>query len=285
MFNAKSYNYVFTSILLSILITFTFIGIAQAQEQSIGKILEMKGSVTIIRSSGEKVDGSVGLEIFKDDEIRTGGASAAKIEFNDKTVLTLFENSEIKISEFVYVPATNKRDAVVDLVKGQVRSAVSKTLAEDSSYKVKTRNAVMGIRGTTTLSKAKKRGFTPVTIHAVTEGMAMVAKSKQDVYTEGTPLSRGMMATFIGSKDPVIEMWDPKIIPDTSEPLEEPEKVATDEPLEEPEEVATEEIIEEPTIIDPLGPDDRLQMESPLVDPLLLETPQVDEIQPECPLY
>lgn len=203
-----------------ILITFAQANTVNAQAQSIGKIIELKGDVSVIREGGEKISASIGLQIFRDDEIRTGRASSAKIEFTDKTVLTLFENSEIKISEFVYTPSTGKRDTVVDLVKGQVRSVVTKTLAEDSSYKVKTRNAVMGIRGTTALSKFQRQLFSPVTVHALVEGVAFAAKAGQDPYTEGTPLSKGMQATFVGSKDPVIEMMDLGDFPSIQEEVE-----------------------------------------------------------------
>jgi len=178
-----------------------------AQTQAVGKITTLKGKAFVSRQTGERLDASVGLEIFKDDEIKTGANSFIKIEFNDKTVLTLFEDSEIKISDFVYVPEENQRDAVVDLLKGEVRSAVTQTMSEKSTYKVKTKNAVMGIRGTTTLSKFGKKGFSPLTIHAVEEGLAFVAKAGQDPFTQGIPLSRGMMAIFIGSKDPVIKVF------------------------------------------------------------------------------
>ena len=80
--------------------------------------------------------------------VKTGEKSFVKLVFIDKSSMNIGAKSEMKIESF-----NGKEAGVIDLVKGQVRSQVTKDYLqihgqEKSKLFIKTSNAVMGIRGT-----------------------------------------------------------------------------------------------------------------------------------------
>ena len=80
--------------------------------------------------------------------IKTSQKSFVKLMFTDKSQMNIGPDSEMKIEKF------NAKDAgVMEIVKGKVRSQISKDYLQTqdrdkSKLFIKTRNAVMGVRGT-----------------------------------------------------------------------------------------------------------------------------------------
>lgn len=80
--------------------------------------------------------------------VKTGEKSFVRLVFIDKSVMNIGPSSEMKIEQFGGGDA-----GVIDLVKGKIRSQVSKDYLQQkdkdkSKMFIKTPNAVMGIRGT-----------------------------------------------------------------------------------------------------------------------------------------
>lgn len=79
--------------------------------------------------------------------IKTASRSFVKLVFIDKSQMNIGPNSEMKVEQF-----TGKDSGVIDLVKGKIRSQVTKDYLQINKDKskmfIKTPNAVMGIRGT-----------------------------------------------------------------------------------------------------------------------------------------
>jgi hypothetical protein len=115
-----------------------------AKKVAVVKLL--KGEVEILsmgKTSKLKVqdwveDGSV---------VKTAEKSFVKLVFIDKSQMNIGPGSEMKIEKF-----TGKDSGVIDLVKGKIRSQVTKDYLQIESDKsklfIKTKNAVMGVRGT-----------------------------------------------------------------------------------------------------------------------------------------
>jgi len=151
-------------------------------------------------------------------------------------------------------------------------------MSEQSTYKVKTKNSVMGIRGTTTLSRFGRKGLSPISVHGVEEGLAFVAKPGQDVFTEGIAISHAMMAEFIGKKDPIIEVLDYNEFPATKEQKEE---LTYNEPGKEEKETVFDYETGEGTDREELYD----LLEGPLGDPVTRPEPIEIITEPICPLY
>lgn len=83
---------------------------------------------------------------YMQELVETGDESAIVIVFADGSKLTLGENSEAVIDEFVYDPAANTGNQAIKLTKGAFRY-VSGALPKEN-VKIVTPPATLGIRGT-----------------------------------------------------------------------------------------------------------------------------------------
>ncbi len=97
------------------------------------------GKTTRLKDGDWVVDGSV---------IKTAEKSFVKLVFTDKSQMNMGPSSEMRIEKF-----TDKDASVIELVKGKVRSQVTKDYLQiqnkdRSKMFIKTQNAVLGIRGT-----------------------------------------------------------------------------------------------------------------------------------------
>lgn len=132
---------------LKFILIFCFIQVAVAAEKKIAVAKILRGEVNVLTmGKTEKLN----LEDWIEEGaiIKTAEKSFAKIIFIDKSQMNIGPNSEMKIEKF------SEQDAgVIDLVKGKIRSQVTKDYLqikdkEKSKLFIKTPNAVMGVRGT-----------------------------------------------------------------------------------------------------------------------------------------
>lgn len=88
--------------------------------------------------------------LYEGDTIITGKNSKASIRFTDKNEAVIAENSSFRLTQ--YKPQTKRQNgnAILDLLKGKVRSKVNQKYkgSQNSVYKIKTKTAVAGVRGT-----------------------------------------------------------------------------------------------------------------------------------------
>jgi hypothetical protein len=91
----------------------------------------------------------VGQEIFEGDKLITGEKSRLKVLFSDDVILALGSATEVVVKKHLFDPKSGARRTRLDLVKGKLRSLVQKMVAGSrADFKVKTTNAVAGVRGT-----------------------------------------------------------------------------------------------------------------------------------------
>lgn len=125
----------------------------QAQEttgpSAIGTIAEIEG-VTAIADGGEAVIPQVGREIYLNDRIETGPDSRMLLVFIDDTELTLGENANLTIDEYVFDPANPAANkGRFSILRGAFILAsglISKR--EDPDVQIETSYGSIGIRGT-----------------------------------------------------------------------------------------------------------------------------------------
>lgn len=108
---------------------------------------------TLLRGEVELLTLGKTSKLKKDDWVEDGAVvktaekSFVKLMFVDKSSMNIGPNSEMRIENF-----TGKDAGVIDLVKGKIRSQVTKDYLQMDKDKsklfIKTQNAVMGIRGT-----------------------------------------------------------------------------------------------------------------------------------------
>ncbi|NVN97698.1 MAG: FecR domain-containing protein [Geobacteraceae bacterium] len=128
-------------IALTLFLTLFMATFVLAEEQQVGRFVQLKGQATILRGQ-KQLQAKVKAGITASDTITTGSASRAKLLFIDDSVLTLSENSKLVIKEFIH-SKDKQGKSVYNLLDGKMRSVVGKT-----RFEVHTPTAVAAARGT-----------------------------------------------------------------------------------------------------------------------------------------
>ena len=117
---------------------------------SVGKIAALVGTVEVERG-GQTLKANVGFGLDENDIIHTAPKSRAQLYMSDRTIVTVGQESEFKIETYFFDgdPQNSANNASFSLVKGAFKTITGKIgkIAPDA-FKVKTRTATIGIRGT-----------------------------------------------------------------------------------------------------------------------------------------
>ena len=130
------------------LLALSFSTMIYAEEAGIAKVILLRGSVKAKFLDGKVIDVSVDQSIPEGAVLQTAEKSFVKLIFIDKSQMNLGPNSQMIINAF-----PKKEAGIITLVKGQIRSQVTKNYMEmedknKSKLYIKTKTAAMGIRGT-----------------------------------------------------------------------------------------------------------------------------------------
>jgi hypothetical protein len=87
-------------------------------------------------------------EIFSVDNISTGTKSKAQFSMSDGGLITLKENTEIKISDYHFDQDSQQGSATLEVVSGGLRSISGLIKKSGGDYQIKTPVGSIGIRGT-----------------------------------------------------------------------------------------------------------------------------------------
>ncbi len=123
----------------------------------VGKITALKGNIKIIRGS-ETIVAKNGMIIEERDEIKSLKRSKAQIIFTDETVITIGQNTTFKVEEYFYEADNKKSKTKFGIAKG-VFKAITGQIGKISrdKFKIKTKTATIGIRGTTFMGVVEKK--------------------------------------------------------------------------------------------------------------------------------
>lgn len=116
----------------------------------VGKVSALKGDVRIQRGADE-IKAFIGSDIEESDTIITTATSRAQLYFKDDTVISIGKNSTFKVEGFFFDgdPQNSANNATFKAVKGAFKvmtGQIGKVAPE--SFKLSTRTATIGIRGT-----------------------------------------------------------------------------------------------------------------------------------------
>jgi hypothetical protein len=132
------------------------------------------GEAVIIQNEVVRVGASastqinVGDGLLRDEVVRTGDASAARLVMADNTNLSLGPSATIKLDRTVFNDEHSYREIAVRLTTGAFRFVTGNS--EKTAYKITTPLASIGVRGTV-LDILSQRGQTTVVLQ---EGMSIV---------------------------------------------------------------------------------------------------------------
>ncbi|WP_051678493.1 FecR family protein [Thiomicrospira pelophila] len=114
---------------------------------SVGTIVLATGEVEIQRAD-QLIEAKTGSSIFEQDKILTRDNARAQLRFSDNTVITLGRNTEFGVETFLN-EGSNQAEAKFNIAKGTFKAITGQIgKAAPDKFKVKTRTATIGIRGT-----------------------------------------------------------------------------------------------------------------------------------------
>ena len=136
-------HYIIFSIALILLLNIQ--GAFAQQSKPAGSITQLYGNVELTRN-GSKQELKENSPVYLNDRIDTAGDGFTKILFNDGTSIEMTSDSSLEINEFIYNPG--ERKSKFNILKGAIKSEISKIQDPNSSVEFQTRNAVAGVKGT-----------------------------------------------------------------------------------------------------------------------------------------
>gem|GEM_PF-5935479 len=116
---------------------------------SIGRITSLEGHASILRNN-EVISIVMGNDIEKKDIISTEINSKVKITLNDNTIISIGKESTLNIEEYVFdTENTDSSTTELNFVKGAFHTITGQIgKINPSKFKLKTKSATIGIRGT-----------------------------------------------------------------------------------------------------------------------------------------
>lgn len=151
---------------------------------SIGTINSIKGEAKILRAN-ELLDAELDMEIEKKDIISTKTDSSIRIVLNDDTIVTIGKDSTLNIEEFIF-DEKKTENSMTDLnfVKGAFHTITGKIgKINPSKFKLKTKSASIGIRGTEIFANENKVACTSGMIEVTSFGKINLVSSGNYIET------------------------------------------------------------------------------------------------------
>jgi hypothetical protein len=139
---------------------------ARAQARVGEAVIIQNEVVRVAASASTQIN--VGDGLLRDEVVRTGDASAARLVMADNTNLSLGPSATIKLDRTVFNDEHSYREIAVRLTTGAFRFVTGNS--EKTAYKITTSLASIGVRGTV-LDILSQRGQTTVVLQ---EGMSIV---------------------------------------------------------------------------------------------------------------
>ena len=153
-------------LLLFILTSFLF--------ASVGQITALVGDVKISRDSNT-ILAKLGEKLEKNDVINSAKASKAQVTLDDNTIITIGQNSTLNIFDYAY-DETKPNDSKADIgfMKGSFKSITGKIgKINKERFKLKTKSASIGIRGTTIIGNQRIIACTDGAISVTAKGVTV----------------------------------------------------------------------------------------------------------------
>lgn len=165
---------------------------SEMRGKDVGAVHTVMGKAWLKLPSGEKMKVVKGTRVHEKDQIETMLRGHVKIVFDDGNVANIKPSSKILVQE--YSMGKDKR-ALLKLIKGKVRSKVKQKYEgnDTSYYRVKTKSAVAGVRGTDFVVEYSNKDRLITKVSTI-EGEVDFGGSE---YEERVGIKAGQQASFI----------------------------------------------------------------------------------------
>lgn len=143
-------------ILIFIGISISLLVFAETDANNVAIVKMLRGKVQVISADGVSKELAKGDWITEGSVIKTQARSFCKLSFIDKSSMNIGPKSEMKIEKFSKTEA-----GVINVISGKIRSKVTKDYLKMDKGKskvfIKSKSAVMGVRGTEYMFSANRK--------------------------------------------------------------------------------------------------------------------------------
>lgn len=169
-----------------------------ARGPAIGQIKAINGAAWLKLPDGSKVAVELGANIHEHDSLSTDKTGKVSIEFKDGNLVQVQADTMVRIDQ--YEMNEEKRKAVIELLKGQLRNQVKqKYNGHTSTYQVKTKTAVAGVRGTDFVVSYNVGEKIETEIRTI-EGKVVLANKD---YSQSLEVSAGEQSSYVVASNEV----------------------------------------------------------------------------------
>lgn len=163
----------------------------------VGRIKVIKGSVNIVNADGKSSAVSHEGDVRETDTVVASGDGAAVVDFEGGNKLHVHPNTEVKVKEYKDPNDAKARKALLQLIKGKIRTQVEqKYNGKTSSFKIETKAAVAGVRGTDFVIEHTLGEQYETRVETIEGKVAFGGRAAKEIHE----LTRGEGATFTAAK-------------------------------------------------------------------------------------
>lgn len=137
------------STFVAVLFCALLFGVSSFAQSVNGVFRVVKGEVEVKSAkTGQISKARIGAKVFPQDTIITKKDSRAKVVMSDNNEINISPESQITLEKYEYMPEQGKKDVLINVMYGKVRSKVEQKYEGANRFQVKTASAVAGVRGT-----------------------------------------------------------------------------------------------------------------------------------------
>ncbi|MDM8538623.1 FecR family protein, partial [Desulfobacterales bacterium HSG17] len=127
--------------------------------KAVGQFRQAQGNVIVIHENEEPAyQASQNLPLYNGDRVIVNQDSHAALEMKDGSVFSLASQTNMVINESMYKPEAKKRSSFITMTLGKARFWVKKMSDfSQSNFKVRTKTAVVGVRGSDFVIESSKK--------------------------------------------------------------------------------------------------------------------------------
>ena len=153
------------SIALAVLVVLPYPPAAFSVEPDIGSITGVRGSVVLKRpGSADPLTVKERVAFKVGDVIETDAKASAQMTLTDDSFVNLGPASSVRVSQYAFDPATDRRTAIVRVIEGKSRFVIYRLRSQESSFRVETDTARLMIGGVADFVVLASQGRTNVAV-------------------------------------------------------------------------------------------------------------------------
>lgn len=119
------------------------------QKKEVGTVKVVRGLAWVVDDKGNKRKAEAGGAVHEGEALVTGKDTKLQMEFKDTNIINVSADSNVELKQVDYQERNEDKRTIINLIKGRVRNKVKqKYKGANSFYRVETRGAVAGVRGT-----------------------------------------------------------------------------------------------------------------------------------------